>query len=216
MYLPTLAFLALNFWSCFPFHHFHKLKNTTFFQLPALLISVWNAILRLYSLLKQTCWVYSGSLPGASGLHLCWSKVKWTAYAKQLFTVGYSSTLMVSMCHWTPQTPVAMTEAMTEQWGLGALEGKKPVLIQECVYLWNWCVFMLSVTIKPLSFLTYLQLDMCRLIAESAWPCEYLCRSPGDVSAFPNASSIRVMKPIPVKTIWYLRESLIPTYPSLE
>lgn len=53
MYLAALAFLALNFWSHFPFHNLHKL-NKHCFQLPALLISVWNAILRPYSPLKPT------------------------------------------------------------------------------------------------------------------------------------------------------------------
>lgn len=53
MYLAALAFLVLNFWSCFLFRSLHKL-NKHFFQLPALLMSVGNAIFRRYSLLKLT------------------------------------------------------------------------------------------------------------------------------------------------------------------
>lgn len=53
-YLTALTFLALNFWSCFLFRNLHKLNKHSF-QLPALLISVWNAIFWPYSPLKLTC-----------------------------------------------------------------------------------------------------------------------------------------------------------------
>lgn len=69
--------------------------------------------------------------------------------------MGYSSTLPVSVYQWTPAA-TGNDRAV----GFGCIRRQEAkALIQECTYLRNRCVFMLSIALKPLSFLISLQLD---------------------------------------------------------